>query len=143
MPVPAEPSSPIPAALVPLADTDPLHPADPPRLLAYLATIHDPRRASGRRHPLTAILAIAAAAVLTGARSVTAIAEWAAEAPPPVRAALGGRRDAPDRWTVPCEATIRRTLARVDATALAGCSARGWPTATVPPASSGATRSRS
>src|SRR6266567_2851616 len=119
MPVPAEPSSPIPAALVPLADTDPLHPADPPRLLAYLATIHDPRRASGRRHPLTAILAIAAAAVLTGARSVTAIAEWAAEAPPPVRAALGGRRDAPDRWTVPCEATIRRTLARVDATALA------------------------
>jgi len=119
MPVPAEPSSPIPAALAPLADTDPLHPADPPRLLAYLAAIPDPRRASGRRHPLTAILAIAAAAVLTGARSVTAIAEWAAEAPPPVRAALGGRRDAPDRWTVPCEATIRRTLARVDATALA------------------------
>src|SRR6266516_496860 len=119
MPLPAEPSSPIPAALAPLADTDPLHPADPPRLLAYLAAIPDPRRASGRRHPLTAILAIAAAAVLTGARSVTAIAEWAAEAPPPVRAALGGRRDAPDRWTVPCEATIRRTLARVDATALA------------------------
>jgi predicted transposase YbfD/YdcC len=117
--VPAEPSSPIPAALVPLADTDPLRPADPPRLLAYLAAIPDPRRASGRRHPLVAILAIAAAAVLTGARSMAAIAEWAADAPPPVRAALGARRDAPDRWTVPCEATIRRTLARVDATALA------------------------
>jgi hypothetical protein len=87
--VPAEPSSPIPAALAPLAHTDPLHPADPPRLLAYLATIHDPRRASGRRHPLAAILATAAAAVLTGARSVTAIAEWAAEAPQPVRAAVG------------------------------------------------------
>src|SRR6266487_3970759 len=119
MPVPAEPSSPIPAARAPLADTDPRHPADPPRLLAYLAAIPDPRRASGRRHPLTAILAIAAAAVLTGARSVTAIAEWAAEAPPPVRAALGGRRDAPDRWVVPAEATIRRTLGRVDPTALA------------------------
>src|SRR6266487_92740 len=119
MPVPAEPSSPIPAALAPLADTDPLHPADPPRLLAYLAAIPDPRRASGRRHPLVAILAIAAAAVLTGARSVTAIAEWAADTPQPVRAALGARRDAPDRWVVPAEATIRRTLARVDPTALA------------------------
>jgi hypothetical protein len=42
----------------PLAHTDPLHPADPSRLLAYLAAIPDPRRASGRRHPLTAILAI-------------------------------------------------------------------------------------
>ena len=41
----------------PLAHTDPLRPADPPRLLAYLATIHDPRRTSGRRHTLAAILA--------------------------------------------------------------------------------------
>jgi predicted transposase YbfD/YdcC len=117
--VPAELSSPIPAALAQLAHADPLRPADPPHLLAYLATIHDPRRASGRRHPLTAILAIAAAAVLTGAQSVAAIAEWAQDAPQPVRAALGTRRDAPDHWVVPAEATIRRTLARVDATALA------------------------
>ena len=36
-----------------------------------------------------------AAAVLTGARSLAAIAEWAADAPPPVRAALGDRRDTP------------------------------------------------
>jgi hypothetical protein len=40
-------------------------------------------------------------------------------APQPVRAALGARRDAPDRWVVPAEATIRRALARVDPTALA------------------------
>jgi predicted transposase YbfD/YdcC len=62
---------------------------------------------------------MAAAAVLTGARSMAAIAEWAADAPQPVRAAFGARRDAPDRWVVPTEATIRRTLARVDPTALA------------------------
>ena len=62
---------------------------------------------------------MAAAAVLTGARSMTAIAEWAADTPQPVRAALGACRDAPDRWVVPAEATIRRTLARVDPTALA------------------------
>ena len=62
---------------------------------------------------------MAAAAVLTGARSMTAIAEWVADAPQPVRAALGARRDSPDRWVVPTEATIRRTLARVDPTALA------------------------
>jgi predicted transposase YbfD/YdcC len=117
--VPADPSSSLPAALTPLAHADPLQPAEAPHLLAYLATIHDPRRARGRRHPLVAILAIAAAAVLTGAQSMSAIAEWAADTLQPVRAALGARRDAPDRWAVPAEATIRRTLARVDPTALA------------------------
>jgi predicted transposase YbfD/YdcC len=117
--VPADPSSSIPAALAQLAHADALRPADTLGLLAYLATIHDPRRACGRRHPLVAILAMAAAAVLAGARSMTAIAEWAADAPQPVRAGLGARRDAPDRWVVPAEATIRRTLARVDPTALA------------------------
>jgi predicted transposase YbfD/YdcC len=117
--VPADPSSSIPAALTQLAHADPLRPAEPPHLLVYLATIHDSRRASGRRHPLVTILAMAAAAVLTGARSMAAIAEWAADAPQPVRAAFGARRDAPDHWAVPTETTIRRTLARVDPTALA------------------------
>ena len=40
--------------------------------------------------------------------------------PQPVREALGARRDAPAHWVVPCEATIRRTLARLDPEALAG-----------------------
>jgi predicted transposase YbfD/YdcC len=62
---------------------------------------------------------MAAAAVLTGARSIAAIAEWAADTPQPVRAALGARRDAPDHFAVPAEATIRRTLSRLDADALA------------------------
>jgi Transposase DDE domain len=34
-------------------------------------------------------------------------------------AALGARRDAPDHWSVPAEATIRRTLGRLDPQALA------------------------
>jgi hypothetical protein len=49
----------------------------------------------------------------------SAIAEWAADAPHLVRVALGARRDAPAHWVVPSEATIRRTLARLDADALA------------------------
>ena len=40
--------------------------------------------------PWPACSAVSAAAVLAGARSVTAIAEWAADAPWPVLAALGG-----------------------------------------------------
>jgi Transposase DDE domain len=43
--VPANPSSSIPAALAHLAHADPLRPADAPHLLAYLAAIHDRRRA--------------------------------------------------------------------------------------------------
>jgi predicted transposase YbfD/YdcC len=57
--------------------------------------------------------------VLAGARSVTAIAEWAADAPWPVLAALGVRRDPlTRRCHVPGEATIRRVLARVDGDAV-------------------------
>jgi predicted transposase YbfD/YdcC len=117
--VPADPSSPIPSGLDPLCDADPLQQAEPPHLLGYLATVPDPRAPRGRRHPLIAILAMAAAAVLGGARSMTAIAEWAADAPQPVRVALGARRDSPDRCSVPSETTIRRTLGRLDADALA------------------------
>jgi hypothetical protein len=62
---------------------------------------------------------MAAAAVLAGARSIAAIAEWATEAPPPVRAALGACHHAPDHSAVPAEATIGRTLARLDSDALA------------------------
>jgi predicted transposase YbfD/YdcC len=117
--LPADPSSPIPAALTQLTHAEPLQDADPPHLLAYLAAVPDPRAARGRRHPLVAILGLAAAAVLAGARSIAAIAEWAADAPQPVRAALGARRDAPGHFAVPAEATIRRTLSRLDADVLA------------------------
>src|SRR5215211_5478748 len=64
---------------------------------------HHPRPAGprGRRYPLSAILAMAAAAVLTVARSMTAIAEWAADTPQSVRAALGARRESPGHDGVP------------------------------------------
>jgi hypothetical protein len=117
--VPAKLSSPIPSGLDPLCDADPLQHAETPHLLAYLATIPDPRAPRGRRHPLIAILAVAAAAVLAGARSVTAIAEWAADTPQSVRAALGARHDRPGHYSVPAETTIRRTLGRLDPQALA------------------------
>jgi len=118
--VPADPSSSIPSGLTALGHADRLRSAETPHLLAYLATV--PRARAGRRHPLVAILVLAAAAVLAGAWSIAAIAEWAAEAPQPVRAALGTRHDPLTgrwMWAVPTETTIRRTLARVDPEALA------------------------
>ena len=57
--------------------------------------------------------------MLAGAKSLAAIGEWAADAPQPVLAALGVRRD-PLRgaYQPPGEATVRRVLARVDPDAL-------------------------
>jgi predicted transposase YbfD/YdcC len=62
---------------------------------------------------------MAAAAVLSGAHSMTAIAEWAADAP-----SRSGPRSAPaatppDHYGVPAEATTRRTLSRLDAEVVA------------------------
>jgi len=117
--VPAPISSPIPtAAQRPVAPVA-LAPAQCRDLLGYLATITDPRQRRGRRHTLAAVLAVAVAAVLAGARSLAAIGEWAADAPGPVLAALGVRRDPLRRvWRPPDEATVRRVLARVDPDAL-------------------------
>jgi predicted transposase YbfD/YdcC len=113
--VPAALSSPIPAAVTHPNHARPLFVDDCPGLLGRLAMIPDPRDRRGRRHTLVSVLAVSAAAVLAGARSVTAIAEWATDAPGPVLAALGVRRDPlTRRCQVPGEATIRRVLARVD-----------------------------
>jgi predicted transposase YbfD/YdcC len=90
-----------------------------PGLAEYLARVPDPRDPRGVRHPLTSLLLAAVAAVLAGARSFTAIGEWAADAPPRVLAALGVRYDPlARRFRPPDEATIRRVLEAVDAAAL-------------------------
>ena len=49
-------------------------------LLAVLVRVADPRHRRGVRHRLTGILGLALCAVVAGARSFTAIAEWAADA---------------------------------------------------------------
>jgi hypothetical protein len=61
------------------------------------------------------ILLVAAAAVLAGARSFTAIGEWAADAPQHVLKTLGIRRDLHHgRYQAPDEATLRRALQAID-----------------------------
>ena len=49
------------------------------QLLSFLAAVPDPRSRHGRRHPLPALLAAACLALLCGARSYAAIAQWAAD----------------------------------------------------------------
>ncbi|MFD8866788.1 transposase family protein [Streptomyces sp. NPDC059590] len=65
------------------------------------------------------LLALTACAVLAGARSLLAVSEWVADAPPALLERLGTAVDplVPKRsW--PAESTIRRLLARIDADAL-------------------------
>ena len=59
------------------------------RLPPVLAAVPDPRARRGVRHRLTVILGLAVCAVLAGARSFTAIAEWAADADQGTREVVG------------------------------------------------------
>ena len=110
--MPACPSSPIDPVVDQLVDLADELDLDRPELLAALRSVPDPRHRRGIRHSVGAILAIAACAVLTGARSFTAIAGWAADTGSAALAALGVGP------VVPCESTIRRTLQRLDGDAL-------------------------
>src|SRR6266849_1724381 len=82
-----------------------------PDLLGVLARVADPRHRRGVRHRLAVILGLAVCAVLAGARSFTAIAEWAADADAETLARLGAA------GAVPSESTFRRILQRLDADA--------------------------
>ena len=81
-------------------------------LVEALSAVPDPRSARGLRHGVLAVLLIGACAVLSGARSFAAIAEYAHDAGHGVLAALGVGA------VVPHESTIRRVLQSVDAAAL-------------------------
>lgn len=64
-----------------------------PSLLQAFATVPDPRQPGGRRHPLPAILTLATAAMLNGARSLYAIAQWGRLQESTTLRALGFTRD--------------------------------------------------
>ncbi|MCY4654781.1 MAG: transposase family protein, partial [Dehalococcoidia bacterium] len=62
-------------------------------LLIAFEEVPDPRSAHGRRHPLSAILALSVCAMVSGARSLYAIAQWGRMQEPTVLKELGFTRD--------------------------------------------------
>src|SRR5881409_3946555 len=98
------------SALLPVlpAAPGPLSAADSIRLVQVLKAVPDPRRRRGRRHGLQSVLLLALQAVMAGASSWVAIAQWAGTAPQ----ALGVCGASPSA------ATFRRVLAAVDITAV-------------------------
>src|SRR3954464_11929682 len=98
------------SALLPAspANLEPLSAAESIRLVQALKAVPDPRRRRGRRHGLQSVLLLAVQAVMAGAGSWVAIAQWAATAPQAV-----GVCGAP-----PSASTFRRVLAAVDITAV-------------------------
>jgi predicted transposase YbfD/YdcC len=82
-------------------------------LLHALSAVPDPRSPRGLRYPLTGLLAVAVCAVMAGASSVTAIADWLHDLDDIARARLGFLRE------VPAATTVWRLLIRLDADQLA------------------------
>jgi hypothetical protein len=85
----------------------------------FFTQIPDPRRVDGRRHPLSAVLAIAAAAHLCGARGYKAISDWADSLSQHARQRFGCRC-VQRRYLVPSASIIRDVLIRVDPAHLDG-----------------------
>src|SRR3954464_11807211 len=117
-PVPAPSSSPT-VLLDAVSDAGlppgPLAVAESISLLRALSAVPDPRQARGRRHGLPSILLLAVGAVLAGARSYAAIAQWSRCAEQVV--AVCG--------PTPHATTFGRVLAAVDPVALQ-CALPGW-----------------
>ena len=101
----------------------PLNAVESVTLLQALSQVPDPRQARGRRHSLPSILFLALGAVLAGARSWAAIAQWAAHAPGPVTVC----------GPTPHASTFARVLGALDATALQQA-LTGWALARAQPA---------
>jgi predicted transposase YbfD/YdcC len=82
-------------------------------LLELFAGVSDGRVGTGRDHPVAAVLALAAAAVVAGMKGYTAITGWVADVPPAILADVylrSGAAPAPP----PSKTTIWRVLTDVD-----------------------------
>jgi hypothetical protein len=82
-------------------------------LIDVLQEIPDPRDRRGRIHSFVSILAISVCAILSGARSYEAIAEWARRLTDSERRKFRCRGEHP-----PSESAIRRTLQRINSIAM-------------------------
>jgi hypothetical protein len=80
-----------------------------PSLVEILATVKDPRKARGKREPLSAILSLAVAATLSGAEGYQAIADWGRNHGSEMARALGFTRE-----KTPCAATFCNIFRRLD-----------------------------
>src|SRR5689334_24235356 len=78
-------------------------------LIEVFSQIPDFRQSRGKRHPLSAILALAVAAILCGYKSYSAIAEWGRFYGQALAAALGFTHH-----QTPCAATLHNVLRRID-----------------------------
>jgi len=107
-------------------------PETPVSLWDCFSSVPDPRDASGKRHPLTAILTLCSVAMLCGSRSLYAIAQFGRERGKHFAATLGFTRE-----TTPCCATPHYLFVALDKAAFedaiarwaaAAARARGWTT---------------
>ena len=82
--------------------------AHPRPLIEVFAAIPDFRKPRGKRHPFTAIFALACCAMLCGYRSYSAMAEWGRNYGARLAQALGFTHD------TPCAATLHTIFRRVN-----------------------------
>jgi len=79
--------------------------------MEVFAQVPDPRDPRGVRHSVATVLILAQTAVLAGARTLLAIAEWTQDADRDMLSRIGIGSD----QLLPSESTMRRTLALLDA----------------------------